>query len=159
VLARTETILSAATLGITGPQHHALLLALEELESGRIRHEPHVETDLRSFGHPHPHAPKMFNINYWHLERTCGSVCCIGGLAEHLAGHRRRTFSSQIFEMYSLMGQRVSDDLEVLLFPMHRVCGSGRWNQVTPAEAAAALRHYLTTGDGRTHWEQRSLAR
>jgi hypothetical protein len=119
---------SADDLGITEPQHQALRKTLVLLETDKLAHVEPVDrcADRGSFtGH--------FNMCEWNTASACGTVCCIGGTAE-LIGNVK-------FEP-----QGLPEGLDELFFP-----NAFRVEDVTPSQAATALRAYLTTGDAKWH--------
>ena len=102
------------------------------LETGKMRHVP-------MGGAPHDDIPVQFsgqfNMNQWRAENDCGTIACIGGTAEAISGENFRA------ETYLF-----NKGLQGLFYPpdLHK-----RWHDITPAQAATALRSYLTTGDAR----------
>ncbi len=116
---------SADELGITEPQFDALRKTLVLLETGKLVHEfkySHLSGEGGYTGH--------FNMGVWRGEAECGTVCCIGGTAELLGG-------------VGLGGNTrlVNPPLHALFMPSVK-----NWRDITPAQAATALRSYLTTG-------------
>lgn len=116
---------SAADLGITEPQLSALQKTLVLLETGKLMHRP-VERCLVDWS---PAYSSNFNMRHWHVVGPCGTIACIGGTAE-LIGNVK--FPNQ------------SRGLRNLFMPAIEA-----WENITPAQAATALRSYLTTGDAR----------
>jgi hypothetical protein len=125
-----QSFKSAADLGITEPQFDALRKTLVLLETGKLRHVPAPDnyqwsgTDF-SF---------KFNMGSWRRDAAggeCGTVCCIGGTAE-LVGNV--DFSDRAGALDDLF---YAKDCPINL------------TAITPAQAATALRSYLTTGDAR----------
>lgn len=123
-----QSFKSAADLGITEPQRDALRKTLVLLETGKLRHVPlkywdDLEPMARTFtGH--------FNMNYWGNHHACGTVACIGGTASIVG-------NVEFADM-----PRALDDL---FYP--NALNSTAWADITTAQAATALRSYLTTGN------------
>lgn len=123
---------SAADLSLTEPQVSALQKTLVLLETGKLRHVPaaDIQDDLS------PHDAIFgggFNMDRWLGSHPCGTVGCIGGTAELIGKVKFNVWAS--------------DNLYKLFHPDWKVTGS--WTGITPAQAATALRSYLTTGDAR----------
>lgn len=75
-------------------------------------------------------------MNQWrHTYKECGTISCIGGTAE-LIGN------------VNFGVRTMPEKLWALFYP--RAAGPD-WDRITPAQAATALRSYLTTGSA--HWE------
>jgi hypothetical protein len=124
---------SAADLGITEPQLDALRKTLVLLETDRLVHAPTSDTVMPNgydfTGH--------FNMAEWSGKHDCGTVACIGGTAELLAG------SDLGFRYCAGPKYQAVNDLFLghgLQVPL---------STITPSQAATALRSYLTTGDAR----------
>ena len=127
-----QSFMSAAALDITEPQRNALQKVLVLLETGRLLHTPLVRTDGSD---PYPKFTGRFNMSLWQADEPgCGTVCCIGGTAE-LVGDV--SFDGWILSQ---------DGLYNLFRPPYSV---GPWGQITPTQAARALRSYLTCGDAK----------
>jgi len=132
-----QSFQSAADLGITEPQKDALIKTLKLMETGKIDHfADDLDGDVmyrkdRKFS-------GLFNMVMWAGDHECGTVCCIGGTAE-LIGNV--TFGADF-------GQDLQNSaLEGLFCP--REVNWRDWRSITPAQAARALRSYLTTGDAK----------
>jgi hypothetical protein len=121
---------SAADLKITEPQLSALQKTLVLLETGRIKHAVGL---AGAFYNASDRFDGLFNMNWWANEHGCGTVCCIGGTAELVGGTK--------FENHDR-----PKALDTLFYPGQ--LGTD-WGHITPAQAATALRSYLTTGDAR----------
>jgi hypothetical protein len=123
---------SAADLGITEPQLSALIKTLVLLETGKLVHVP--ADDLRR-------GPKTFtghfNMDSWTWTGDCGTVACIGGTAEMVGGVNFQGFTrpKALTELFYPFDS--NDD------------GEHPFSAITPAQAATALRSYLTTGDAK----------
>lgn len=126
-----QSFKSAADLGITEPQKEALMKTLVLLETGKLRHTPaSSDSDVTS-----RHFSGHFNMSNWGAKHTCGTIACIGGTAE-LVGQVSFGYIYQI----------QNGPLKALFLPP---MNSMTWADITPAQAATALRSYLTTGDAR----------
>jgi hypothetical protein len=125
-----QSFKSAADLGITEPQRDALMKTLVLLEAGKLTHVKDTmifrpRSVARGFtGH--------FNMIWWGNEHPCGTVACIGGTAELVGG--------VTFDL-------TTSALDRLFWPPTH----SDWGGITPAQAATALRSYLTTGDAKWH--------
>jgi hypothetical protein len=127
----TRSFLTAADLGIPEPQWRALIEVLGLLEREELQH-------VNSCALRYPAAG--FNMNLWgdlscDMASTCGTVRCIGAWAEHIAQTR-----------FEPLGR--PEGLERLFFP-DKDGGDYDYDAITPAQAAAALSNYLTTGEPR----------
>ena len=123
-----QSFQSAADLGISEPQKEALMKTLVLLETGKLVHATEFNHDFgeEAFsGH--------FNMAHWKDTASCGTVCCIGGTAELIGG----------VDLSTTMG--ADGSLQELFCPSD----VADWKSVTPAQAARALRSYLTTGDAK----------
>lgn len=119
---------TAKDLEITEAQKEALMKTLVLLETEQVEH---ISKFINDIDHEPTYCGK-FNMRYWNAEASCGTVCCIGGTAE-LIGN---------VSFYP----NVPVALEELFQPP---MGPAIWRTITPAEAAIALRSYLTTGAAR----------
>jgi hypothetical protein len=129
---------SASDLGITEPQKEALMKTLVLLETGKLTHVPDpIESPEYIIPFEERQFSGEFNMSSWSKSHHCGTVCCIGGTAE-LVGS---------LPVYSLDPSCASNaGLHNLFYPQ-----VGGYNQITPAQAARALRSYLTTSDAKWH--------
>lgn len=117
-------------LGLTAPQHRALVLTLNALERGELRHAPIDGVQRYDSANYTGH----FNMEIWNSAEDCGTVGCIGGTAELLGS----------LNSYSLADcAAVNGNLRGLLYP--NIDGK-LWEFITVDQAATALRSYLTTG-------------
>lgn len=123
---------SAADLEITEPQKEALMKTLVLLETGRLEY---VKDGIKFYQAIPDGAPFTghFNMAVWRQEHPCGTVACIGGTAELVGG--------VTFDDY--------EDNNGLLNLFNPEGDNSRWLEITGAQAATALRSYLTTGDAR----------
>jgi hypothetical protein len=120
---------AAADLGITEPQKEALMKTLVLLETGRLIHTPLKgciwDENPAKFSHE-------FNMAAYIDRHDCGTVACISGTATLISGvnmsYPRPDALDELFYAYSAV-EALPD--------------------ITPAQAATALRSYLTTGDAR----------
>ncbi len=120
---------SAADLGITEPQLSALQKTLVLLETDALTYIP-VESLTTDGSEQFGAFTGGFNMAYWHSVHSCGTAGCIGGTAEKIGG---------------VSFDEIPDDLHALFYP----ADAGRFHKLRPAQAATALRSYLTTGDAR----------
>jgi hypothetical protein len=126
---------SAADLGISEPQKEALMKTLVLLETGKLQHIPDRDGFDMDF-HATAAFSGKFNMNSWkHTYAKCGTVCCIGGTAELIGGVDFEDTTKYGTELYNLLYPNAGDELD--------------WDNITIAQAAMALRSYLTTGDAR----------
>jgi hypothetical protein len=126
---------SAADLEITEQQKDALAKTLVLLETAKLEHIPD-RNDLDVDFDAEAEFSGKFNMNSWsHTYKKCGTVCCIGGTAELIGGVDFEDATKHGTPLYNLFYPDAGDDLD--------------WDRITIAQAAAALRSYLTTGDAR----------
>lgn len=123
---------SAVDLRISEAQKDSLIKTLVLLETGGMRHSP------CDFGYDFDATPTFtghFNMARWgNISSSCGTVACIGGTAELISGV---SFDQIKLENENLRGLFYPISLEPI------------WHSITPAQAARALRSYLTTGDAK----------
>ncbi len=128
-----QSCLSADDLGITEPQCEALKKTLVLLETGGL---VHADVDRsKPLVDLQPSFAGLFNLSAWCAEGSCGTIACIGGTAE-LIGNV--SFGNWSF----------SDNAALinLCAPIKKVFS---WDDVTPTQAARALRSYLNCGDAK----------
>ena len=123
---------SAEQLYLSEKQKEALVRTLELLENGKLLHVrdfcPEIDKKGEKFtGH--------FNMAYWRAKDSCRTVACIGGTAELISGVK-------FLDPNKFIGGHFPPKLNELFFRP-----TGHFNSKTPAQAAKALRNYLTTGD------------
>lgn len=136
-----QNFLTAETLGISQEQQETLIKVLRMLESGEVRHTPPGRLPPAvGYVWPVGKLSGQFNMMNWITENECGSVCCMGGLADAVAGKNLFSGRHQVFGME----YHRTDDLRELFSP--RAVLSGYWPDITVEQAAAALRNYLTLG-------------
>lgn len=128
-----QSFKTADELGLSDAQKGALMKVLVLLETGRLQHREMIgDADSAD----EPTFCENFNMRWWTADHPCGTVACIGGTAE-LVGNVK--FDGWIMNA-GLMG---------LFWP--RPMTETQICKITPAQAAIALRSYLTTGNA--HWE------
>lgn len=128
---------TAEELGLTEPQLDALRKTLVLLETGKLTHAKRITG-------PAPVSKDfsaLFNMVWWANAHPCGTVACIGGTAELIGG--------VCFGDYLL-----NKALHELFEPRELKCD---WGEITPAQAATALRSYLTTGSA--NWSEALASR
>lgn len=122
---------TAAELGISENEVRALTKVLGMLEREQLHHVPE-----KSRGHG-------FNMAISERYTECGTVGCIMGHARAVGGTnlfiRMASFPFFIFN-------EKKKNLAKLFYPTG--CGK-RWREISTAEAAIALRNYLTIGEAR----------
>jgi hypothetical protein len=128
--------LTAEYLGLTEEQHEALIAALDALESGAVNYRENHAAYYPVVPCKEAKLPHNFNMDTWRGEDGCGTVCCIGGLAEVMA--QKSVFTSCDIPEY----------LDRLFYPSYKYDDSVReFSEINAKQAAAALRNYLTTGE------------
>lgn len=130
-----QNFMSAADLNITEEQKDALCKTLVVFETGKVKHVSRdfvenspITTNESSFS-------GLFNMRSWGagcVVQECGTIACIGGTAELLAGKSIFMYRSEY-----------TDALYDLFFPS--LCGND-WYNITVEQASQALRNYLTNG-------------
>jgi hypothetical protein len=123
-----QPFLSAQILSITDAQRDALIKTLMLLESGALVHTP-THTPVPAKTKSSEQFTGHFNMAIWNHTTDCGTICCIGGTAE-LIGNLR----------FNIIDRPAA--LENLFYPRFAPLST-----ITPAQAAVALRSYLTTGN------------
>lgn len=122
---------SAADLCITEPQKEALVKTLVLLETGKLEYSKAFNFDYDD--EPANKFSGRFNMRYWTEHSDCGTIACIGGTAELISGvkfpYAHNAGLRKIFQPGAVFMEK--------------------WADITPAEAATALRSYLSTGDAR----------
>lgn len=129
---------SAADLRLNDKQRDALIKTLALLDSGQLQYiniEEH-EYDVRSV--MEKKFTGNFNMSEWTFaSKQCGTVACIGGTA-CLIAHDLGLFPNPDYS-----NKLKNEELHDLFYPPL----DGSWNDITPEQAATALRSYLTTGN------------
>jgi hypothetical protein len=124
-----QNFMAPAALGITDEEHSALVRVLGMLERGELEH-----CQLGSKTYPRM-GFNMRMIMATHPDADCGSIGCILGWARYVSGDRTmlHNLTPQIRELFTM--------------------GSDQWKRdILPAQAALALRSYLTCGEPR--WDE-----
>lgn len=127
-----QAFLPHTTLGLSQAERTALIKVLGVLERDEL---PHYERPGFSLVHADEEFnPVGFNMARFHANAACGTVHCIAGLAEVLGG----------------LGLFTLTDRKMLGKPLGDLFGIGKsaaaLTDITPAQAAQALRNFLTTG-------------
>ena len=127
---------TADELGIKEEQREALMKTLVMLETGKLVHN--TDDSIAKYSMNEEDAPFTghFNMASWRQTTPCGTAACIGGTAEMIAGY-------DVFDEYDAQEGGIQLDQ---LFQPRRIAD---WEAITPEQAAAALRSYLSTGDAR----------
>jgi hypothetical protein len=123
-------------LGLTQLQFDSLVKVLELIENGRLKHGLFEES-------PRGHT---FNMTNWVVQHECGTIACLAGSAELIAGYPKAS-NKRVFQ------GPVPDGTEIgKLF----YCGATSrkdWSRcvekarfVSETQAAVVLRGYLETG-------------
>jgi hypothetical protein len=144
-----QNLKTSIELKITDAQRSALIKTLVLLETGKLEYTP-VELqneEGRYYHRPYalsysePSFDGGFNMGVWSVVyEDCGTVACIGGTAE-LIGNV--TFENYLVES--------NDELRELFYPFDSLRTSPvEYENITPAQAAHALRNYLT--NGKANW-------
>jgi hypothetical protein len=129
-----QSFKSADELGITEPQRDALCKTLVLLETGKLRHVPATEVEPDFEHYKSDYLNTIFNmVVSYGIAHGCGTVGCIRGTAERV-GHVE-------FKIFGL-----PRGLEDLFYNGRAITADP-----TTAQAATALRSYLTTGDAKWH--------
>lgn len=117
-----------AELQISDVEFDALFKTLGMMEREELVHIYHPGTNSYTFGKFTGH----FNMADWNDVKECGTVCCIGGTADLIGGvdlnltaHKNRALHNLFYSSSILV----------------------RYSQITVAQAATALRNYLTHGE------------
>lgn len=135
---------SATDLEITEQQRLALIKTLVLLETGKLTHKKKPDdNEMLHFGFDfkdgHPVLTGHFNMDLWTVTyRNCGTIACIGGTAEIIGGPG-----------VGFVEDQLPENLQRLFYPF---TSKFRFRDITTAQAATALRSYLTTGN--PHWEE-----
>jgi hypothetical protein len=122
---------TADDLGLTDQHLDALIKTLALMDSGKLTHV--INYDY-VWANGRTEFTAHFNMADWSAPSECGTVCCIGGTAEYVGNIS--------FGEIKNTNQKLHD----LFYPYVVEAG---WDKITIAQAAIALRSYLTTGDAR----------
>jgi hypothetical protein len=126
-----QSFLDAEVLGLSEPKRAALITVLGMLERDELHHVPIEKIGGMAST---PKFSGLFNMAYWTAESECGTVCCMGGTAELISGQ-------------SFAGARTQALSK--LFYLRDAAEGFSYNAITPAQAARALRNFLTFGEAR----------
>lgn len=121
-----------AALKISDAEFEALVKVLGMLERGEIEHSPGIQFDKIDKRACMP--PTGFNIAAFYCKTDCGTAACICGWAEFVGR----------LDPFSLAARRYGNRGLMQLFEP-----SMGGENITPAQAAIALRSYLSTGEAR----------
>lgn len=124
-----SSFLSADQLSLSPGEHAALIGVLGMLERDELRHVS-IDEDYGDYV-----IQGAFNMGTF----GCGSVHCIGGWADRICGTD--------FRSLSLLSDQGNIRLYELLFG--DIDSAVELEDITVAQAAEALRNYLTTGNAR----------
>lgn len=129
----SRTILSDAELKISQSEREALLLVLQKLEKDEI---PHVcEKPKFAIHKEYIEQPGGFNMSYIYSQHDCGTSGCILGWALTLHPDRDNIFD----------GRKRTDAIQNL-FGVYGNDVPQPTSDITPTQAAAAIRNFLATG-------------
>jgi hypothetical protein len=143
-----QTFKPAAELGLNRAQYDALCKTLVLFETGKITHVK-IDPNMRSHWSSDNEFSGNFNMRYWGgltgssyycLGHDCGTISCIGGLAELIAGK----------PVFHHGGPDIPDKVAYLFNPSR--VPVGQWDEITAEQAAQAIRNFLTTGE--PGWEE-----
>ena len=118
---------TAKQLHIKATEHKALVAVLGMLERGEMTHVD-VSDPLNLF--------RVMPDYPFNMAAFCGTACCIGGWCDILYGTQFQRDSDH-------MGSNIVD---LLYVSNGKIAVGTSLEDVTPAQAALALRNYLTTG-------------
>lgn len=119
---------SAAELDLTDEQYDALKKVLVLLETSKLNFIEELP-EFWPYNVKLPEFTGHFNMAHWTAVAPCGTVACIGGTAELIAG--KRIFGG------------IDGDHPPMLHNLFYPTGL----HATTEQAARALRNYLTSGD------------
>ena|SRR6266481_862668 len=129
---------SADSLNLTEDEFNAMVTVLGMFEREEVQYRSAERADTCR-GIPDTFEPRSFNMRFFAGADDCGTVACICGWAEYVGR----------LPAGSLMEKRLSFPyLDRLFDPT----GYFNYDQITIANAAAALRNYLTFGEPR--WDE-----
>jgi hypothetical protein len=84
--------------------------------------------------------PTAFNMYHFSAQAECGTVCCIYGWAVAVG---------QLPDSDLIIKRFNNDGVSRLFDPACELVAIGRTDEIKPAQAAIALRNYLTHGEPR----------
>lgn len=124
---------TAKELYLSEEQRCGLIKALAYIESGKTLHvriNPNKQAVISM------KVPTGFNMSCWRRQESCGTIACLGGIAEILGGAHYRFHLPP--ELKALFGLRAREYVDM--------------TDITEKQAAVALRGYLETG--KTDWDK-----
>ncbi len=124
-----QSFKTADELKLSEAERSALMKTLVLLETDKLRHV----YEWNNFDNREPGFSGLFNMNVWTRESHCGTVACIGGTAQLVGG-------VDFADGDLPRGKELYELFQPTSIP------SRWWQNITPAQAAVALRSYLTTG-------------
>lgn len=121
---------TADELRLSEKQRDALIKTLALMDSGRLKHVP--QNKLRNGHLGDPKFDGLFNMAFSYLNLDCGTVCCIRGIASLIGDVEFPThkLTRQLRQLFYIWSPSKTSDPSI-------------------AQAAMALRSYLTTGKPR----------
>lgn len=125
---------TAADLGISELRHGGLIKTLGVLERGEVRHVP---VPYSRFVYKPQNWDALFNMSNLWTDATCGTAACIAGTSDLIFGTD--------FVSAGCVNWPEDSRLDDLFCP--NGIDEEIWGDITTAQAATALRSYLTTGD------------
>lgn len=144
-----NNFMTAGALDLLEEERRALIKVLGMLERDEIPHYEISDGGRVVIGRL-DESPKGFNMIGFHSKTSCGTACCICGWAEVVGDLYFR----------QLQMKRMTNMALVELFEA-RALYDDRWSEqhyrfsldaIVPAQAATALRSYLTTGSA--NWKE-----
>jgi hypothetical protein len=156
----TENFLSAKALGLTDNERNALVDVLGMLERGEVKHYTgEFDEELGADEGQYDPGCDYFNMAVWSsvqhhfnmavwssVQSDCGTVHCIGGLAQAICRAEYKDDTGFTDESPSARTTGRGMSLGNLFYPVSSISGIIPLDSITVEEAASALRNYLTTG-------------
>lgn len=133
-----QSFKTAQELGLTNHEFESLVSLLGMLERGEFKYIPHESITSDIWPPPDKELgtlPIPFNMGNYYASSECGTVVCLAGASDSI-------FDTRF--VYKSTGAYEQNKLYDLFHPSVQ----GR-DEVTPDEAAIALRNFLTLGDPR----------
>ena len=153
-----QNFLTAEELQLRPCEYEALIKVLGILERGEITFVPNVIGKVRrehiQVGESNPSARNfVFNMAVWHCHLPCGTVHCIGGLAEEIGGFHFSNYNlaglDELFHPFNSFMRMTAFNSFVYDDNGERI-DPPDWEALTVSQAAMALRSYLNSGH--PHW-------
>ena len=119
-----QSFMTHTELGVTAEEHTALIAVLGMLERGELVHS--------SRNHSIPDGFNMGTCGY-----SCGTTACIGGWVAALVGKDQVNYVHSHF---------CGSPIRSLYWPNKDGIPEDKYSGITPAQAAFALRSFLSTG-------------